>query len=71
MTIEEFLNATIPATQPNQFGVYVEDTPIEIANAKNKQLIVRCAYNGKEYLFSRDIKDFKLFPTKEELLKSL
>ena len=27
--------------------------------------------DGKEYLFSRDIKDFKLFPTKEELLKSL
>lgn len=27
--------------------------------------------NGKDYLFSRDIKDFKLFPTKEELLKSL
>lgn len=53
MTIEEFLNATIPATQPNQFGVYVEDTPIEIANAKNKQLIVRCAYNGKEYMFGQ------------------
>lgn len=27
--------------------------------------------DGKKYLFSRDIKDFKLFPTKEELLKSL
>ena len=27
--------------------------------------------DGKEYLFSRDIKDFKLFPTKEELLNSL
>lgn len=27
--------------------------------------------DGKEYLFSRDIKGFKLFPTKEELLKSL
>lgn len=27
--------------------------------------------DGKEYLFSRDIKDFKLSPTKEELLKSL
>lgn len=27
--------------------------------------------DGKEYLFSRDIKDFELFPTKEELLKSL
>ena len=27
--------------------------------------------DGKEYLFSRDIKDFKLFPTKEKLLKSL
>ena len=27
--------------------------------------------DGKEYLFSRDIKDFKLFPNKEELLKSL
>lgn len=27
--------------------------------------------DGKEYLFSRDIKDFNLFPTKEELLKSL
>lgn len=27
--------------------------------------------DGKEYLFSRDIKDFKLFPSKEELLKSL
>lgn len=27
--------------------------------------------DGKEYLFSRDIKDFKLFPTKEELLKYL
>ena len=27
--------------------------------------------DGKGYLFSRDIKDFKLFPTKEELLKSL
>lgn len=53
MTIEEFLNATIPTTQPNQFGVYVEDTPIEIANAKNKQLIVRCAYNGKEYMFGQ------------------
>lgn len=27
--------------------------------------------DGKEYLFSRDIKGFELFPTKEELLKSL
>ena len=27
--------------------------------------------DGKEYFFSRDIKGFKLFPTKEELLKSL
>lgn len=27
--------------------------------------------DGNEYLFSRDIKDFKLFPTKEELLNSL
>jgi hypothetical protein len=27
--------------------------------------------DGKEYLFSRDIKYFRLFPTKEELLKSL
>ena len=27
--------------------------------------------DGKEYLFSRDIKGFNLFPTKEELLKSL
>lgn len=26
--------------------------------------------DGKEYLFSRDIKGFELFPTKEELLKS-
>ena len=27
--------------------------------------------DGKEYIFSRDIKGFKLFPNKEELLKSL
>ena len=27
--------------------------------------------DGKKYLFGRDIKDFKLFPTKEELLKTL
>lgn len=27
--------------------------------------------DGKEYLFSREIKGFKLFPSKEELLKSL
>ena len=27
--------------------------------------------DGKEYLFGRDIKGFKLFRTKEELLKSL
>lgn len=27
--------------------------------------------DGKEYLFSRDIKGFDLFPTKEELIKSL
>ena len=27
--------------------------------------------DGKEYSFIRDIKDFKLYPTKEELLKSL
>ena len=27
--------------------------------------------DGKKYLFSRDIKGFELFPTKEELLKSL
>ena len=27
--------------------------------------------DGKEYIISRDIKDFKLSPTKEELLKSL
>lgn len=27
--------------------------------------------DGKEYLFGRDIKGFKLFPSKEELLKSL
>lgn len=27
--------------------------------------------DGKKYLFSRDIKGFKLFPTKEELLKTL
>ena len=33
---------------------------------------VKVIFNdGKEYLFSRDIKDFNLFPTKEELLKSL
>lgn len=27
--------------------------------------------DGKEYLFGRDIKGFKYFPTKEELIKSL
>lgn len=27
--------------------------------------------DGKEYLFGRDIKGFKLFQTKEELLKTL
>ena len=27
--------------------------------------------DGKDYLFSREIKGFKHFPTKEELLKSL
>lgn len=27
--------------------------------------------DGKEYLFGRDIKGCKLFPTKKELLKSL
>lgn len=27
--------------------------------------------DGKDYLFSREIKGFELFPTKEELLKSL
>lgn len=27
--------------------------------------------DGKGYLFGRDIKGFKFFPTKEELLKSL
>ena len=53
MTIEEFIKAAIPTTQPNEFGVYVEETPIEIANTKNKQLIVRCAYNGKEYMFGQ------------------
>ena len=32
---------------------------------------VKVIFKGKEYLFGRDIKGVKLFPTKEELLKSL
>lgn len=53
MTIEEFIVATIPTTQPNEFGVYSTDTSAEIVDDKNKQLIVRCAYNGNGYMFGQ------------------
>lgn len=53
MTIEEFINATIPTTQPNEFGVYLNETSTEIVDDKNKQLIVRCAYNGNGYMFGQ------------------
>lgn len=51
MTIEEFINATIPTTQPNEFGVYAIETTIEVVDERNKELRVRCAYNGKYYMF--------------------
>lgn len=53
MTIEEFINATIPTTQPNEFGVYAIETTIEVVDERNKELRVRCAYNGNGYMFGQ------------------
>lgn len=40
MTIEEFINATIPTTQPNEYGVYLNEISAEIVDDKNKQLTI-------------------------------
>lgn len=53
MTIEEFLDTPIPTSEPNQIGVYTSETSTEIVDDKNKQLIVRCAYNGNGYMFGQ------------------
>lgn len=44
----------------------------KIARISDYTIKIRVVFkDGKEYLFGRDIKGFKYFPTKEELLKSL